>query len=286
MRISRLLLPLFCCGFVSALAGCGGDDVDTVYTGEPTAVALEFQGAVGSADFDCARAYGGIGTTGSTIEPLDFRFYVTAVRLLTANGGEYEVELDDDGVWQNGQVALVDFEDGSGTCANGTPATNTVVRGTAPKLRYTGVRFELGVPAALNHEDASAAASPLNLTALFWSWNAGYKFLRADSRTEGLPAFNIHLGSTGCQTADRITTCTRSNRPVIELDGFDPESSVISADLAALLAGSNVDQNQAETAPGCMSGPTDAECAPIFSRLGLALDSGDPAPGQTFFRVD
>lgn len=267
------------------LAACGDDDIDTVNTGEPTALVVEFAGAVGSEEFDCSRSYGGIGTTGSTIEPLDFRFYVTAVQLLTADGSAYDVELDDDGLWQNGQVALVDFEDGSGTCANGTPATNRFVRGTAPKLRYTGIRFELGVPRALNHEDASSAASPLNLTALFWSWNAGYKFLRADSRTAGLPAFNVHLGSTGCQTTGRTTTCVRSNRPLVELDGFDPDTSVVVADLAALLAGSNVDANQADTAPGCMSGPTDPECNPVFERLGLDLTSGSPSAGQTFFRL-
>jgi hypothetical protein len=39
-------------------------------------------------------------------------------------------------------------------------------------------------------------------------------------------------------------------------------------------------------AVGCMSGPTDPECAAIFERLGLSLVDGTTIPGQQLFGVE
>ena len=93
------------------------------------------------------------------------------VRLVDADGGEWPVTLDDDDLWQTDAVALLDFEDKTGTCANGTTPTNTVVKGTYDTghdtVDFTGLRFKVGVPFALNHGDAATAPSPLNLSGLF-----------------------------------------------------------------------------------------------------------------------
>jgi len=43
-------------------------------------------------------------------------------------------------------LALLDFEDGTGGCVNGTPDVNDRVAGTVPEGHYTGLRFTLGVP--------------------------------------------------------------------------------------------------------------------------------------------
>ncbi len=80
------------------------------------------------------------------------------------------VALEQDGVWQHEDVALLDFENKAGACANGTVELNTSVRGTVPAgTRSSGLRFKLGVPFALNHANAATAPSPLNLTAMFWN---------------------------------------------------------------------------------------------------------------------
>ena len=125
---------------------------------------------------------------------------------------------------------------------------------------YTGLAFDIGVPFAQNHGDPTLAASPLNLTAMFWSWQAGYKFIKIDMATSGQPlpppmkmglapgdmaagdmakaddaskmdmsgpmGWEIHLGSTGCASDSQTTSpkvlCANPNRMAIRLDGFMP----------------------------------------------------------------
>ena len=60
--------------------------------------------------------------------------------------------------------------------------------GSAPRASYSGVRFTMGVPFELNHGDPTVAPSPLNITAMFWNWQGGYKFLKADMNSTGLAA--------------------------------------------------------------------------------------------------
>lgn len=267
---------------LSALAGCGG--------GDP--VTLRFDGLVGSEVARCGGMYSGIGTTATELELSDFRLYVHDVRLVTADGREVPVTLDDDGVWQRGGqsegLALLDFEDGTAGCENGTAEMNTSVRGTVDDPGpFTGVRFRLGVPFEANHGDATIAPSPLNLTSMFWGWNGGYKFLRIDGRSTGLPGgFRVHLGSTGCDGDSRgnVTACANPNVPEIELTGLDPATGTIAVDLAALLSETDLDTDSGGTAI-CLSAPDDADCATIFDGLGLPFE-GTPSGGQRLFRVE
>jgi uncharacterized repeat protein (TIGR04052 family) len=169
---------------------------------------------------------------------------------------------------------------------NGSTDVNAKVVGKAPQGEYDGVRFVLGVPFALNHADAAVAASPLNITPLFWSWQGGYKFARIDLKSAGLDLWAIHLGSTGCEMDgdNNVTGCVAENRATVELTGFDPTSKAITADILALLTAADVDVNQMGTAPGCMSEPTDMDCPPVFTGLGLPF-GGSSAAAQTFFSV-
>lgn len=251
-----------------------------------TRVELRFEAVVGSMPFSCAGTFSNLGTTMASWTPSDFRFYVHDVALVTESGSPVPVALDQDGTWQYQNVALLDFENHTGTCSNGTDATNTTLRGqvSAPAgTRFTGLRFTLGVPQELNHRNPATAPSPLNLSTLFWAWQSGYKFLRIDGRTV-VPGFNIHVGSTGCtgDPAAGSVTCTRPNRPTVTLMGFDPTQSVVVADLARLVA--TTDVNTSTGAPGCMGDATDPECITIMPTLGIAMGGGDP-PTQTFFRV-
>jgi len=179
------------------------------------------------------------------------------------------------------------------------------VTGTVPPGDYTGLRFRLGVPFALNHGNAATAPSPLNLSGLFWIWNAGYKFLRVDARVAqpgalladagdaggsadagAPPVFPVHIGSTGCQGDAQdggVTDCSRRNVADIELTAFDVTKSKVVVDYAALVAGTEL---TAGGGMGCMSGPEDATCVSIFSRLGIDLATGKPAAGQAFFRAE
>ena len=152
------------------------------------------------------QTYSGIGTTASKLSPRDFRFYVHNVALIDESGKAVSVQLDQDGKWQLDDTALLDFENATGGCVNGTPDINDRVAGTAPAGHYTGVRFTVGVPFNKNHTDLTTQPSPLNLTALAWVWNAGRKFARLDFSSTGMPrGYAIHLGSTGC-TPNEVKT--------------------------------------------------------------------------------
>ena len=269
-------------------------------------ITVRFAATVGTEPFACGKSYDGIGATGSRVTPSDFRFYVSDVELIDASGKSVPLKLEQDERWQHQNVALLDFENRSGPCLTGTQETRDVVTGTVPAGNYRGLRFTLGVPFALNHADATIAPSPLNLTSLFWNWQAGYKFLRIDLATNGRPqdikpgdvprfgdrtasnrlGFAIHLGSTMC-TADGPNTapgaCANPNRPAIEFAAFDPDKDVVVADLKSVLAGVDVDTNQAETPAGCMSTPSDGDCNPLLRNFGLTF--AGQAGSQKFFRV-
>lgn len=250
---------------------------------EPTQITIELAGRVGDAAFTCGGVYSGVGTTETELTALDFRFYVHDVQLLTERG-EVPLELADDGIWQSEGVALIDFENGDG-CESGNAPMNTRLVGTVPAGTgaITGLRFRVGVPAERNHLDVSTAPSPLNLSAMFWGWQAGYKYLRIEGRTTGQPGgMRVHVGATGCVGDFRsgMTTCANPNDIFVNLDGFDPESDVLVADLAALLAASDLDRD-AGGQPGCMSDLDDPECAAIFEALGIT-----EASTQRFFRFE
>lgn len=147
-------------------------------------VTIQFQGMVGDEMFTCGSSYSGLGTSSATVTPTDFRFYISDVALIDESGSVVPVMLEQDGVWQHESVALLDFEDQTGDCSNGTPETRTAVVGTVPPGNYTGVTFTLGVPFSLNHDDMTLAPSPLNVSSMWWNWAGGYKFVRIDLENE------------------------------------------------------------------------------------------------------
>lgn len=259
--------------------------------GGGAAVTLRFAARVGAMPFRCGQVFGPMGSAASQWNPTDFRFYVHDVRLLDAIGNEVPVALDQDGTWQHMNVALLDFEDRTGLCTNGTAPTNDVVRGRVARTSaWTGVRFRLGVPFGLNHADLASLPSPLNLTALWWGWQGGHKFLRIDGRTQDaagtvlVQGWNVHIGSTGCDgsAAGGVTRCANPNRPEVTLMNFDPATNTVVADLDRLVRGADLSRSTAD--PGCMSTPGDADCASIFPTLGIAFGAAPPA--QAFFRAE
>lgn len=253
-------------------------------------VTLNFRAQVGEALFACGQTYDDVGTSHSRWLPADLRFYVHGVRLVKADRTEVPVRLVQD-IWQYDDTVLLDFEDKTQPCNEGTPQTNTSIRGVVPEGDYTGVRFILGVPFDKNHADATAAPSPLNLTSMFWSWQGGYKFLRIDSFVildNDFGEFRVHLGSTGCRYGRllEVAGCKWANRADVLLNAFDADSDVVVADLGALLSDSDLTSNVPDTAPGCQSDRVDTDCGPIFADLGVDFDDGFPIATQKFFRVE
>lgn len=271
--------------------GHGGMVMDAMLTVGPE-VTIRFVAMVGNRPAACGITYRGVGTEASPISLNDFRFYVSNVRMVTADGEEVPVELVQDGMWQYNDVALLDFEDGTGLCSgSGTPEMNDKIVGTIPAGEYAALRFDLGVPFELNHLDTATAPAPLNLPAMWWNWRAGYKFVRIDMQTptSAVPQYFIHLGSTGCVSDSGSTPpsepCANPNVATVELMGFNPTENFVVADLAGLLAQVNLNENTPQP-PGCMSGVQDPDCVNLFPAFGLSLEMGVPVEGQTFFRVE
>lgn len=248
---------------LSALAGCGP---------EMETVSLHFLPRVGGEPFACGRTYPGVGSSGTDYTALDFRFYAHDVRLVTREGEEVPVELSLITGFSDGEVVLLDFETG-GDCDGGNAPTNFVIEGTVPVGDYVGVRFALGVPVARNHLDNATAPSPLNLSSMYWGWMDGYKFIRVEGRTTGLPGGTVlHVGSTGCSGSapEGTRVCTNTNLGSVEImsDSFDPLGDVIVADLGALYGPLDMDVDEGGN-PGCMSSPDDPECAELLPALGV-----------------
>jgi uncharacterized repeat protein (TIGR04052 family) len=254
---------------------------------------IRFSGMVGAEPFQCGQIYKNVGTSKASITASDFRFYVHNVRLVTAKGDTVRAELAPIAPWQDKDVALVDFENGTATCSNGTPETHPEVAILAPKGSYRGVAFTMGVPESRNHGDLSAQPAPLSLSHLYWSWTSGYKFMRLDMRAaqgdSAATPWVIHLGSSGCTGGGAAATapsvCAQPNLAEVRLAGFDLAKDVVVADVAAMLARSDVRKNQPKTAAGCMSAPSDSDCGGLFASLGLAHPSSTGADTPAFFRA-
>jgi len=217
-----------------------------------------------------------------TAQLTDLRFYIQDVRLISMHGDSVAVSLEPDDVWQQRDLALLDFENGRGTCLNGTADTNVSLRGSVPDGEYRGLSFIVGVPFDRNHSDPLHAKAPLGDPAMHWHWRAGYKFMRAGIRT-ATDGFWLHLGSTGCEgTVRNISGCNFENRRRVELDDFALRNDAVVVDLAALTRGVDLD----DALPSdCSSGPAEVTCTAPFKALGLDFQTGEPTFVQTVFRL-
>ncbi|HMV67335.1 MAG TPA: metallo-mystery pair system four-Cys motif protein [Myxococcota bacterium] len=264
-------------GLTLLLAGCAG--------GAP--VTVSFEARVGGEPLRCDGSYAGVGAGGATIRPADLRMYVHDVRLVLDDGSEEPVTLDEVDAQSDG-LALVDFEDGTGTCETGSPGTWTSVTGTAAgAARASGIVFKVGVPEDRNHLDAAVAPAPLDQTGMWWSWSGGYRYLKLDVLTDAVPGYVFHLGATGCDgTPGSGFTCAAGNVAEVRLDGWTPDRPVV-LDVAELLADLDLDAPLAEDdlVPGCMSSRHDPECPAMFAAMGLALDSGEQTGAPPAFSL-
>lgn len=253
-------------------------------SGATRPVSLRFRAVVDGAPFACGTSY--LDAAGVRFTPADLRAFVQDVSLLTADGAEQPVVLDVRPPWQEGTVALIDFEDGSGACAAGTRDVNAEVSGTVPLGDYRGLAFSNGVPEARNHADPATLPPPLQAGSMTWGWLLGYRFLMAE--VVALPgdagvagSALLHVGSSGCSGNPGAggIHCAKANRNRVRLADFDPDSDVVVIDLAPLFSG--IDLSQVTTCHS--SGP---ECAPFFERVGIDLPAGSASERQLVYHVE
>jgi uncharacterized repeat protein (TIGR04052 family) len=280
------------------LTACGGSNSTTsnapVYPAVMP-VSIGFDLLANGTNVKCGSTLTGLGSKASASELKDARFYVSNINLIDANDNLVPVTLTAND-WQNQQVSLINFNDGSSAaCGGAALSTNSNINGTVPGAAYKGISYEIGVPEALNHTDYATAQTPMNVAAMAWSWTSGRKFMKVEVNPQGgvsvvrtntgttppttttnkSATWNLHLGSTGCST--NATTgayiCTNSNRMLVRLNNFNYSTQKISLDLNALFAGADLTTDLAGPA-GCMSGGSDEECKSIFTNLKIDLASG------------
>ena len=142
------------------------------------------------------------------------------------------------------------------------------------------LRFTLGVPFSLNHQNPLLQSSPLNIPNMFWVWQTGHKFFRLDMEEvndlEQKDNWQFHLGSTGCKAPSPLrspkTPCINGNQVKITLDinesikgeGFES----INIDLTSLFSELIITKQNS-----CQSEPENDSCLPLFKTMGL-LQSG------------
>jgi uncharacterized repeat protein (TIGR04052 family) len=240
----------------------------------PGELIVPFEALYGDAAIRCDTPQSGPKLT-------DLRFYVASVQAIRVDGVAVDLALHPDNQWQQADLALLDFEDGTEACDNGTTEINTALRGTLPAGDYRGLRFTIGVPFEMNHGDPLLAVAPLDDPAMHWHWRAGYKFMRAGIRTAD-DGFWIHLGSTGCEgTVRQITGCRSPNRVEVLLPEFIPGTDIVVVDIGTLTAGSDLLDSEASD---CSSGPAEQSCDAPFRALGLDFATGSTLDTQGVFR--
>ncbi|MGH8236460.1 MAG: MbnP family copper-binding protein [Steroidobacteraceae bacterium] len=180
------------------------------------------------------RAEVRFGIDGDASNASALQFYIHTIELIDEHGRPRPFRFAAEPPWQNEHVALLDLA--------GDPATprrlsiaGTVEEGAGA---YSGIRLTVGVPFELNHANPLAAAAPLDRGDMFWNWQSGHKFLRADLAVAG-HAWSFHLGSTGCSSASALRPpaqpCAQPNEMRIELKG-NPLRDVVRLRLAPLIA--------------------------------------------------
>ena len=201
------------------------------------------------------------------------RFYLSDLALIDNQGRAVPVRLDAN-TWQNDGTALV---------ALGGNAENGVITGKVANGRFDAIEFLLGIPFERNHGNPLAAAPPLNVPSMFWTWQSGYKFVRLDIGND----WSFHLGSTGCVSASAVRPpgepCRQPNIARIRLANDAPQVGTIAVDLDALLA--HIDTAVEDN---CMAAYADREaCRRLLANLGMDPDTGrclDGCGNQAVFR--
>ncbi|PJZ47879.1 MbnP family copper-binding protein [Leptospira saintgironsiae] len=263
---------------------------------------IEFKAVVGDSDASCGGDITGHGDSHSSsvtiqhvagVMPIglkDLRFYVSEFELVDQNDNIITLDVPNTGAWQYGGVALLDFENGKGSCS-GTTETNNFVQASVENKTYKTLRFTLGVPESLNHIDYSVAPSPLNVSGLAWSWTMGYRFfvgefLSNDAATLGNAAV-LHIGSAGCSESAGVYTCTNSNRTVIELtptEGFNPFTQKVQFDLKKAVTGWDISTGSKSC--HSMGAMDSATCSLVYPNFGLDYSTGNAgSTTQTVFGI-
>ncbi|MFT4929259.1 MAG: putative repeat protein (TIGR04052 family) [Phenylobacterium sp.] len=263
MASATLLLPI-----LLTLAGCQ----------KPQSVTLPFQLSYHNEAVDCENFPKALSLV--PIKLKDFRLYLHDIELLNAKDQWQPLTLAQDSLWQHDNTALLDFENAQQGCKQGNRGVNPQITGTIDAGDYKALRFKIGVPFELNHNNPMIAAPPLNLGTMHWHWQGGYKFVRAEFLINQQP-HRFHLGSLQCKgEVGAISHCEKPNRPQFTLNGFKVNQSNIKVSLDGLLDMTDYPASDKKYLT-CMGGTGHPWCHNALKWLGLA-----DSKGQSMFSIN
>lgn len=229
-------------------------------------------GALGACTGDANRAeiqFGVADASAANVNVRQLQFYVHAIELIDARGVAHPFRLSAASPRQSERVALIDLASDAGA------QRRAAIQGTfdaGKPQSYSAVRFTVGVPFDLNHANPLTAAPPLDRGEMFWNWQSGHKFLRADLAADGRE-WSFHLGSTGCSSASALrppaAPCAQPNEVRVELKG-DPLRQTIRLRLEPLLAAARTTNHA--TCTGNYA--HDPACGPAYASTGMNAQSG------------
>ena len=272
---------LFIVTFLTLVA-CGNESNDGG-SSEAESLNIVVHAVSGHTHISCSTPFALADDTEPNFHLKDLRMFVHDVELKNTSGEWVPYMMDIDGEWSDGTVTLLDFEDGAERCdGNGNLFMNHQLSGTIANGEYQSIRFRIGVPHELNHQDVTMAKAPLNTSSMFWVWQKGYKFARIEllqANGDDMIPWMLHLGSTGCESA-AVTiapedSCARVNSPFVTIENFNPVTQHLVFDMRELLKDIDLTSNTEETPGGCMSMPLESlECTPLYQNLGLEFETG------------
>jgi hypothetical protein len=215
---------------------------------------------------------------GGTLTPLNFRFYISDVRLVDADGGLTPTDLvTPAGMLEPYGVHLFNAED--------TASTAWRIRARAGN--YSGLQFALGLADGCNAGDPSQRTGALAIDSqMTWVRGFGYLFLLFEARIEG--AAGGGGGASGGNPSDPVAVIRMGGlpglifAPTVHLNGplAVPETGALTRsvrlEMGQLFTGAN------STEPFTDPGPAN----PPLGGLGEGAELRHAAPGLPMFVLE
>lgn len=192
--------------FSLSFFSCDKHDHDSINPNEKGAIEIEFDNVVGDKDLTLhTGVYKNAVGENFTVKVL--QYYISNIKLKTADGREYVVPQDESYFLIREHV----------------PASRKIKLTGIPEGDYTEITFMVGVDSLRNTMDVSQRKGVLDIgdeetgKGMYWSWNSGYIFFKIEGTSPQSPredkAFFYHVGGFGgysSRTVNNIRTKTLS----------------------------------------------------------------------------
>jgi uncharacterized repeat protein (TIGR04052 family) len=250
ITLKRVFMAAIICSFF--ISGCNGSD-------QPTNKEITFQPTFNGNNINCNSA---IIYSSSEWHYSQLQFFISSIELKNKTGIWKKASLAKS-PYQTNQSALLG-EHCSSSNIKSKAQWSLIFEENSALTNAVAIRFDLGLPFAVNHLNPLTQESPLNIPTMFWGWQKGHKFLRLEMASNA-DNWLFHLGSVGCKAPSPMRSpkseCLYPNRYTYELP-LNNSNSQILFNLSALLSNVLITEQTS-----CQSSPDKASCIVLFENL-------------------